>query len=556
MLHIGLMRYFRDRGRRYGRHKFLKTFPNSILTLMTRTTTFFRFLLPVLLLVTLWAACKKSDFQNPELADHNAEFAFPLFTTDLLLQDLLSQVLNDTLSNDTLAINPDGTMTLFYTGDVAEKKATDIFDFFADKFIPMSDSLENYPLALPDGVTIKQAKLKAGTLNFVINSTLSQTITGHFEITQMTKNGQVFQQPFTALPNQVWQSGPVDITGYELNTGSNDLTFKYFAYLPDGTRINIPPAGLLPAVLIPFAGLEFSYFEGYFGYSTYPLTRDTIEININQTDLNGNVQIKNPKITIRINNSWGFPTRGVVRFLSFIDKNGNEHKLKTHGVFLNDSLIDFPYPKLNEVGQTKFVDITLDETNSNIAEIFNSQPTRLVYELGGISNAGQDPNIIGFLTDSSKISLQLRVKLDLEGSAVNFGSDQLLDLNFGDYSELDTAKIQDAEFKLVTENGTPISARLQMYFLDANSTRIDSLFSNGPQDLLRAAPIDADGKATGTTNTVQFIPMTASRFDRIRQAKKAFLQTSFTTAENGTVPVKLIASNQATIKMGLKVRTK
>ncbi|MEO6038268.1 MAG: hypothetical protein ABIQ93_07645, partial [Saprospiraceae bacterium] len=217
---------------------------------MTRTITFFRFLLPALLLASLWAACKKSDFQDTELANHSAEFAFPLFTTDLLLQDLLSQVLDDSLSNDTLAINSDGTMTLFYTGDVAEKKATEIFDFFADKFIPMFDSLENYPLALPDGVTIKQAKLKAGTLHFVINSTLSQTITGYFEIVQMTKNGQVFKQPFTVPANQVWDSGPVDITGYELNTGSNDLTFKYFAYLPDGTRINIPPAGPLPAVLI------------------------------------------------------------------------------------------------------------------------------------------------------------------------------------------------------------------------------------------------------------------------------------------------------------------
>ncbi|MEO6037547.1 MAG: hypothetical protein ABIQ93_03970, partial [Saprospiraceae bacterium] len=103
---------------------------------------------------------------------------------------------------------------------------------------------------------------------------------------------------------------------------------------------------------------------------------------------------------------------------------------------------------------------------------------------------------------------------------------------------------------------TPISALLQMYFLDANANRIDSLFSSGPQPLLNAAPIDANGKATGTTRTENFIPMSASRFDRIRQAKKAFLQTSFTTAENGTVPVKLIATNKAVIKMGLKVRTK
>lgn len=523
---------------------------------MLRNNTFTRYLLPVFLLIVLWSACKKTDFQDPELADHAAEFAFPLFTTDLTLQDLLSQVLNDSLSNDTLRVNSNGTLTLFYTGDVAEKKATDIFSFFADKFVPIYDSLENYPLDLPDGVTIKQAKLKAGTLEFIINSTLSDSITGYFEIPQMTKNGQVFRQPFKAPGNKYWTSGPVDISGYELNAGSNELTFKYFAYLPNGTRINIPPNGFVPGVLIPFAGLEFSYFEGFFGYSTYPLTRDTIEININQTNLDGNVRIENPKITIRIANSWGFPTRGVVRFLSFIGKNGEELELITTNVFMNDSLIDFPYPSLNEVGQTKFKDLVLDESNSNIAEIFNAQPTRLVYELGGISNAGNDPSIIGFLTDSSKISLQLRVELDLKGSVKDFASDQTLALDFGDYGGLDTSKIRDAEFKLVTENGTPISALLQMYFLDAGSNRIDSLFSNGPQLLLVSAPIGPDSTALGISRTEQFIPMSASRFDRIRQARQALLQTSFSTAENGTRPVKLIASNKAIIKMGLKVRTK
>ena len=108
---------------------------------MTRSITFFRHLLPALLLLSLLAACKKTDFQDTELAGHSAEFAFPLFTTDLFLKDLLSQVLNDSVSDDSIHIDPDGTMTLFYTGDVAEKKATDIFSFFDDKFVPMTDSL-------------------------------------------------------------------------------------------------------------------------------------------------------------------------------------------------------------------------------------------------------------------------------------------------------------------------------------------------------------------------------------------------------------------------------
>lgn len=526
---------------------------------MTRSTTIFRSLLAFLLLLSLWSACKKTDFQNADLGDHSAEFAFPLFTTDLILQDLLAQVLNDSLSNDTLVINPDGTMTLFYTGDVAEKKATDVFSFFKPGIIPLVDSVTVQTLPFPEGVTLQKASLNAGNLGFILTNQFNETLTGRFEVPQLTKNGQVLTFPFSIPPTMgpSWTSGPIDLNGYTLSGNSNNLTFIYYAYLPDGTRVKLLPntSSGLSNVYVTFLNVKFSYFEGNFGYAAYPLTRDTIEIDINQTNLDGNVKVKNPKITMRIANSWGFPTRGIIRYLSFIGQNGEEYKLESTA-FFQDTIIDFAYPLLSEVGQTKYTDVYLDETNSNIAQIFNSQPTRLVYDLGGISNALQTPNLIGFLTDSSKISLQIKVELDLEGSVKNFDSDQTLDLNFGEYSDFDTTKIQDVEFKLVTENATPISALLQLYFLDTDSIRIDSLFANGAQPLLRSAPVGADGKATGSTRTENFIPMSASRFDRIRQAKQAFLHTSFTTAEDGQVPVKLIATDKAIIKMGIKVRTR
>ncbi len=519
---------------------------------MIRSTTILRSIVCFLLLATLWLACKKNDFQDIDLGDHAAEFAFPLFSTDLLLKDLLGQVLNDSLSTDTLIVNPDGTMTLFYTGDVAEKKATDIFTFFQPAIYPLSDSITMMPLQFPEGVGLKEAQLSAGTLGFIFTNHFPETLTGRFEVPQLTKNGQPIVIPFTIAPSGAASVfGPVDLNGYVLSGNTNDLTFIYYAYLPDGTRVMVPSNDLR----VGFLNVKFSYFEGNFGYATYPLTRDTIDIDINQTNLDGNVTVKNPKITIRIANSWGFPTRGIVRYLSFIGQNGEEYKLETTA-FVDDTIIDFNYPSLNEVGQTKYTDVYLDNTNSNIAEIFNSQPTKLVYDMGGVSNALQTPNLVGFLTDSSIISLQIKVELDLEGSVKNFGSDQTLDLDFGEYSDFDTSKIQDVEFKLVTENSTPISALLQLYFLDNNSVRIDSLFPNGAQPLLRSAPIDSDGKATSSTRTENFVTMQANRFERIRQAKQAFLHTSFTTAEDGQVPVKLIATDKAIVKMGLKVRTK
>ncbi|MEZ4967727.1 MAG: hypothetical protein R2791_20970 [Saprospiraceae bacterium] len=516
-----------------------------------------RFFLPaIVMLGVCYSACKKNDYEDLKLDEHSAEFAFPLFSTTLYLEDLMIKVLNDTLSGDTLLVNPDNSMTLFYTGDVVEKPATDIFEDFAGGLFPLTDTVSSSPIDTIEGVTIFRADLTSGRFGISIFNVTTDTLTGTLRIPQMTKDGEVFVYPFVALPLSTYTSPAIEVKGYVLQSDDNTLQFIYAAYKPNGDRVKVELSPGIPGIYVAFEKLEFSYLEGFWGYQEYSLVRDTIEININQTNLVGDVRIENPKVTMRISNSWGFPTRGKIKYLSFIGQNGEEIPLVS-SVF-QDSAIDFNYPSfaLGEVGQTKYTDIYLDETNSNIADIFNSQPTRLIYEVDGISNAQNDPTITGFLTDSSVISLAMRVELLLEGSARNFGAEQTLDLNFGDFNDIDTAKIEQVEFKIVTENGTPVSTTLQMYFLDDNGQAIDSLFTGDPRFIMEAAPVNSNGVASGITRTESFVTMEADRFDRVRRAKKAFLKTAFTTAQNGDIPVKLLATDQTTIKMGLKVKTR
>lgn len=517
---------------------------------------------PVLLLAVccVWASCQKGDYQNAEFADHTAEFAFPLFTTTLELQDLMGKILNDSLSGDTIVVNPDNTMTLYYSGDVAEKKATDIFTFFKNGLIPIADTFYKAPFEAPAGVTVRRADLKSGTITISVYNNLTEPISGTFYIPQMRKDGKVFSYPFVAQPNPTlpWFSLPIDLTGQILESDSNKLEFRYEAYLPDGTRIKVPDytGGALPGMIVSFQNLEFSYLEGYWGKSSYPLTRDEIEIDINQTSLNSNVHIVDPKVTMTVFNSWGFPTRGVVKYLSFVGQDGKEYQLES-AVLANDS-VDFNYPQyiLGEVGQTKQTQYFFNSKNSNIDDIFNAQPVRLIYEVEGVSNALEDETIIGFLTDSSKISLRISVEMVLEGSAKDFSAEQFMDLNFGEYNDIDTTNIESVEFKLVTENETPIGTALQIYFLDEAQNRFDSLFVGAPQFIMEGAPVDGNGVVTDMKRTETLIPMSSARFDRVRKAKQAYLKTAFTTTGGGLTPVKLLATQKAKIKMGLKVKTK
>ncbi len=516
-----------------------------------------------LLLISLNLSCKKSVFDETELADHSAEYAFPLFKTTLNIKDLMNQVLNDTLSGDTIQVNADGTMTLFYSSDVAEKPASTLLP--SNGIVQVIDTNALAPIAAPAGVTIRVVDLKGTTMKLVIKNNGTDTLKGTFYVPQMVKNGVSFSMPFVVppVPPSIpfpWVSVPVDLTGYRLTSNNNTLRFRYEAYDASGTRVKVPDAAPgVAGVGILFEGLAFSYLEGYWGYTEYELVRDTIDIDINQTSLSGDVKVVNPKVTMTVYNSWGFPTRGVVKYLSFIGQNGEELELEST-LFNNDS-VDFNYPKWinGEVGQTKYTYFTLDTSNSNIADIFNAQPTQLIYDVAGISNATHDTTIVGFVTDSSVIGLSMRVELLLAGTVRNFGAEQTLNLNFGENSSIDTAKIESVEFKLVTENGTPINNKVQLYFQDSLGVVLDSLFSDGPRDIMQAAPVGSDGLVYEVNRTETYIPMDIERFDRIRQAKTAFLKLAFSTytAPDGSQqPVKLLADMDVTFKMGLKVRTR
>jgi hypothetical protein len=197
-----------------------------------------------------------------------------------------------------------------------------------------------------------------------------------------------------------------------------------------------------------------------------------------------------------------------------------------------------------------------DDTNSNIEEIFNAQPVQMIYQVNGLANADDNQTLVGFLTDSSSVRMNVKVELLLEGQLKNFGADQTIALDFGDFAG--ETLFEEAEFKLVTENTMGLSTNLQVYFRDASGNTIDSLFADGPKEVIQAAPVDPNtGINTGSTRTETFIPFTADRFERLRkEAKSAFLKTAFTSAQDGTVPVKVLTNQSAVVKMGARVKRK
>lgn len=512
-------------------------------------------LAPIFLLVGgLFFACQKTDFNNLTVAEHESEWAAPLFHTSIGIEDLLEKTLVDTAAK--LLIGADGSLTFYYQGDVAEKNATELFNFFKDPipFLIQAPNTEVFvPLKAPSGLHIRKVLLKAGHVKGLAANFGSDTVFVIAHIDQLTKNGVPFSISYKVPPGGAFVTpDSSDLNGFLIESSNDTIRAWYEASFADGSPTQLLGAGMLAAEL------QFSYVEGFWESTSYPLQADTIPIDIYKFVAgDGKIQFDNPRVTASILSSFGFPTRALIHKLRMVLKDGTFVPFTGSAI---DNGIDAVYPSLSEVGQTKVTEFYFDKNNSNIKEIFNSQPVALEYDISGISNPDNDPNFIGFMTDSSFVRLRMRVELPLRASAKDFVIQDTLDLNFGSYGSggsISTDQIVEAEFKLVTENRMPIALETQIIFLDRNLQPIDSLFSDGPKVLLEAAPVDANGFVTGKSTPPPIIfKMDAARFDRVRRAEKAVMRSRFNTSGGGLVPVTAQANQKTDIRMGLKVKLK
>ncbi|HFC00861.1 MAG TPA: hypothetical protein ENJ53_08675 [Phaeodactylibacter sp.] len=478
--------------------------------------------------------------------DAKREIAVPLFYSTTTLPDLLNGFNDETF----ITMGPDDLITLNYRGNVAKKDAVEFFAFVQDVIIPMADSVIAAPYQLSDALDITLMRLKSGLMGYSFKNSYDEPLEVTLDIPQLTKNGESFKKTEILAASGEANSSilkAVGLSGYQLTSENDTVYMKYEAYLQStGERVLLTEE--LPWVAL--TNVEFEYAEGYWGQEVLDLDRDTINIEFFENWVQGDVYFENPKIELRVDNSFGFPVRSVVSVLDILTVNNEMITLESPFI---DNGIDFGYPSLSEIGEVKTTIFDFTKENSNIVDVMSSSPVSVDYDVDAVSNPDALPEI-GFITDSSYFRVQLAVDLPFRGRVNNFKARDVFDVDFDNYND-----VEYIEFKMIAENNIPLGIDIQLYFADENETIIDSLYLTH-ENILEAAPVDADGNTTGVTSEkTTFATIDAAKFNKIRYAKKLIAEgVFFTTDATSSTPaiVNLKANQEVHIRMGMKVGTK
>lgn len=484
-----------------------------------------------------------NSLEDAKLPNYDAVFAVPLVNSRLTMEDILEVE----SSIGSLEVGADGTIQLVYRGDILNRQSEEVLIEFTSSFppaFPIFSKEQRLPLSLLNGLDLDQLTFKAGDFSYYLENTNDRTMSLNFEFTSLVNeegsplifsanlnpNDGTSNRPFASN-----QDDPIDLSGYRLIPEDNEIVVRYTAQAPDGTALNANN------FIIGLSKLEFSYVEGYLGQVEFTGGRDTVEIDFFENNAADGIFFAEPQVRFFIENAFGVPTRALVNEFFVETLNGDQLAVESP---LVETGVDFPFPTLSQIGETAFGEVLVDNSNSNIDTLLSAQPIRVIYDVDALINPTSNPDILGFLTDSSFFNVQMEVILPLLGSADDFIAMDTLDFDLGNIENIDSA-----EFKIVTDNELGVDVAVQAYFLDAQKNVLDSLFT-GLVPIIKGATVDEAGIPVNIESLTTFVNYDQARIEKIEQATYLVLQAQFSTESNGQQSVRIQNTQGLNVRIG------
>lgn len=501
------------------------------------------------------SGCVKDNF-NFDLWDrevsYDASFAFPALWGDLAFTDALKKYEYTGM----LIKNSDGYISLQYKARVSSNKVNEIlylsdqnfngnifspefnfsnFNSFGDtvsfaKIVDMPFTMFN-PEAEIDSLT-----LKSGIMNMLVTSTFKHSAKLYLTFPTVTKNGVPFKRTFTFVAG----GGSVvslenDLTGYKIDmtqtaTGFNEIPVEMRLTLYwSGTSDN---SGNL-STLADITNLTYSIMYGYFGINTLFFESDTIDVNLFK-DENFEIEryhFEDPKLLVKYWNSYGVPSQFYFTHMVANSALDNiDYDIIDFGVGLPIGVTN-PYNVAysSTPNQVKHDSLVLNKNNSNIAQILNKRPRWIQFKAKATTNPiGLTHN--NFVTDKSLIEVEVSVELPLWGYIYNFNMRDTLEADLRDLFR-DNNPVKRALLRIDIQNGFPVEAYSQVYFLDQNYVILDSLFHSNNERLLTAANVDNNGRVLDFSRKVTKIEYDTQRLEKLRTCKYVVYEAHANTTQ-------------------------
>ncbi len=398
---------------------------------------------------------------------------------------------------------------------------------------------------------LKHLTLRSGKLNFTVQTGIQETLELNLNFSSITKNGQALVKTINIAGSGGTKTNTIDLTGYSIDL-TKDTTEggQDYNHIPVHYELRLISSGVPKpfnfndqlSFSFQIEDLKYKYADGYFlGQKRNKVELDSIDLEFDFFDrIDGGLKLTDPQIRITASNSVGLPFR--IDTLNLLGKS-------SFGTLANFDfpVINAPVPTQLQIGQTVHELYNFDKTTTNIVD-FLALPPRYIYFSG--SSVTNPEGYLGgaalnFVTDSARFNVGLEVEIPLE-----IQTDRLIVVDTVALDVSGTFDMVDlATLYIITKNGFPFSFDLSLIPLAKNTLLpYDEITINA----LQSAEVDTKGIVTVEKESRSNVRLTKQQINNLANSTKIVVRASLKTANNGTVPVKLLTRYNLFIKLALK----
>lgn len=280
-------------------------------------------------------------------------------------------------------------------------------------------------------------------------------------------------------------------------------------------------------ILFTIRNPTFSAVFGNFGNDVTELQNQSIDLDGFEDFGDVGLEILAPSITFTVNNGYGLPMG--ISLAGFKGINNDQDEIVLAGSIV-DNLISINAPDV--AGENVNTVFSIDNTNSNIAELLSTTPIRIDIPVSATANPPGSNAVTNFLTDSSDVQLEAAVEIPLELRMDGFS--RSFDFDISDFNIDDATEIT---IRILSTNEIPMSGSLDIMFVNDNNEVLHEVTN---QPVLVSPNVGPDGRAVNVTTNSHDIVLDQAGIDAFVDATKVEASinvTSFDAANNTYVKI-------------------
>ena len=415
----------------------------------------------------------------------------------------------------------------------------DLKPFEATAIFPAQNLIDyTEEVLFQNGLELTSIVVDTGVLYMQAVSTVDEAVFLDYAIPSATKNGQILLLSETLPPAPSGGTSLLnssrDIKGFTVDLhGINNLptvTNTFFAQLQariDSTG-NMAFISLEDSVYLTtgIQGLMPFKVEGWLGRDTQLVENEVLPLYLFEDVLGGSFDLEIARLEMELINPMG------AQMQFNLSNVRTRNSLNNTSAQLNWTLLGQNLGVLaatDNASNSKAIPTvsrwSVDETNSNLDELFEVQPDQLIYDLQLIINPSGLPDANGFAYRNQPLEAWLNLEIPLHLALDKLS---LSDTSAFSYFDIDPEnRLIEGTFTLIANNRMPLDAEIALIAIDSLGQALDTLIL--PQQI-KSAPVNSMNVAVGETVSRIEYELTPENISRLKKANRLVFNGKYSTA--------------------------